>query len=523
MVSRSQELDVLLLTPTGRDAEVIQDLLTSQGQFCRRLEGFSELFDCLGPQGSAGAVVVADEALGKADAERLADLLANQPNWSDIPVLVLTTANGAPSRLAPLMSYRGVDFIRRPVEPATLSMAIHGAVGNRRRQYEVRDLLAESAGLNEELQDRASQLRRLSSRLTEAEEVERRRLAEYVHDDLQQILVGINLHFDILARHLAGEPAVGDGLATLKELLQEAILATRSLSQELSPTALRKGGLVAALRWLCEHVSELHGLSVDITAASVPEDFDESIQVFLFRAAQELLLNIAKHAETPEAWIRLTADEKVLTMEVEDRGKGFGTDGEVDCRKLGTFGLFSIGERVELLGGEIRIDTAPNEGFRVRIDLPYQRASDGSFPEAGVSVSIPETAPEVPSEAQEGRRVRVMLVDDHAVLRSGLRKVLEDSPEIDVVDEFDGGRDALEAADRLRPDVIVMDVAMPDMDGIEATKRIRAQHPQIRVIALSMFEDEATAKRMLDAGAERYLTKTGESEALVSAVLGGRG
>jgi signal transduction histidine kinase len=516
MVPRAQELDVLLLTPTGRDAEIICDLLESKGQFCRVLEGFPELLASLGTDGNAGAVIVADEAIGKGDADRLAGFLANQPNWSDLPVLILTRTSENPSRLSSLTGYRGVEVLRRPVQPATLSMAIIGAVGNRRRQYEVRGLL-------EELRNRASQLRRLSGQLAETEERERRRLAEFVHDDLQQILVGMNLHFDLLSRRIGGEDGVGDGLDTLKELLQEAIAGTRRLSQDLSPTALRQGGLVAALRWLCDHVRELHGLIVDLTAASLPDGLDESIEVFFFRATQELLLNVAKHAETSEARIRLTSEKGVLALEVEDSGKGVQSPEMVDYRNQGTFGLFSIGERAELLGGDIQIDSASNEGFRVRIEVPYQKGLGVNAREADVAGYVPGTLTAVPLEKQDSRRVRVVLVDDHAVLRSGLRKLLEDRPEIDVIDELSGGRDALEAADRLRPDVIVMDVAMPDMDGIEATRRIRTQNPEIRVIGLSMFEDEATAQRMLDAGAERYLTKTGRSEELVSAVLAGRG
>lgn len=102
---------------------------------------------------------------------------------------------------------------------------------------------------------------------------------------------------------------------------------------------------------------------------------------------------------------------------------------------------------------------------------------------------------------------RVLLADDHRLMRSGLRLVIERRPEFTVVGEADDGRQAVALADSLRPDVVVMDIGMPNLNGIEAASRITDAHPEIAVIMLSMHSDEGYVLRALKAGARAYLLK----------------
>jgi DNA-binding NarL/FixJ family response regulator len=115
-------------------------------------------------------------------------------------------------------------------------------------------------------------------------------------------------------------------------------------------------------------------------------------------------------------------------------------------------------------------------------------------------------------------KIRVLLADDHGVVRKGLRFVLENEPDIEVVGEASDGRQAIEASGENNPNVIVMDIAMPRLNGIDATAQIVKHQPQTGVIILSMYSDEEYLLRALTAGAKGYLLKdTAESE-LVSAV-----
>ena len=511
-------LEILLLAPTGRDAALICELLHETDHPCRAVDSMGALVSELRDGAEPGVVVIAEEALDSEKTSALAEYLEGQANWSDLPVLVLGTPHRL-SRPAPsLTKYRGVDMLDRPVQPETLTAAIQSSLEIRRRQYEVRDLLVQAQDLSQRLEHRAEQLRRLTLELSDTEERERRRLAEYVHDDLQQILAGVMFHLDITERRLQDPLSARAALQKVRELMNDAIEGTRTLSQELSPTALRSSGLIAALRWLAEHVHSLHGLSVEVDASSNAEPDNQSAIHFLFRAAQELLLNVVKHASTDRARISLTAAGDLLQLSVEDEGAGFSADEEASPESEASFGLFSIRERAEILGGTVQVNSRPGEGTAIRIILPHEARN----PDEEVSAEQEADARLAASPAGPGEeppQVRVVLVDDHMVLRSGLKLLLVEQPGIEVVGELDNGRQAVDAADRLHPDIMVMDVAMPEMDGVEATRAIKREHPEIRIIGLSMFQDRETGQRMLDAGAELYLPKTGPSEELVSAIL----
>src|SRR3972149_5475438 len=98
--------------------------------------------------------------------------------------------------------------------------------------------------------------------------------------------------------------------------------------------------------------------------------------------------------------------------------------------------------------------------------------------------------------------MRVLIVDDHAIIRDGLRAILEAQPDIEVVGEAIEGREALEKADKLRPDVVIMDLTMPGMGGLEATRQLKLLHPDVRVMALTMHESDDYFFQVLQAGAD---------------------
>jgi two-component system, NarL family, response regulator NreC len=116
------------------------------------------------------------------------------------------------------------------------------------------------------------------------------------------------------------------------------------------------------------------------------------------------------------------------------------------------------------------------------------------------------------------RKLRILLADDHGVVRKGLRFLLENEPDLEVVGEAADGRQAVDMAAELHPDVIVMDIAMPRLNGIDATGQIVKQHPEAGVIMLSMYSDEEYLVRTLSAGAKGYLLKDSAETDLVRAV-----
>jgi len=114
--------------------------------------------------------------------------------------------------------------------------------------------------------------------------------------------------------------------------------------------------------------------------------------------------------------------------------------------------------------------------------------------------------------------VRILIVDDHQIIRDGLRALLEQQPGYRVVGEASNGREALELARREEADVCIMDVSMPGLNGIDATARLAAQQPDLKIIGLSMHSDPPTVSRMLDAGAAGYVPKDSAFEEITQAV-----
>jgi two-component system response regulator NreC len=115
-------------------------------------------------------------------------------------------------------------------------------------------------------------------------------------------------------------------------------------------------------------------------------------------------------------------------------------------------------------------------------------------------------------------KVRLLLVDDHPIVRSGMRMLFQAEPDLEIVGEADGGAEAIVAVQRLHPDVVIMDVAMPGVNGIEATRRIKELAPETAVLALTMHEDEQYFFEMLKAGASGYIPKRAAPDDLVAAV-----
>ena len=114
--------------------------------------------------------------------------------------------------------------------------------------------------------------------------------------------------------------------------------------------------------------------------------------------------------------------------------------------------------------------------------------------------------------------IKILLADDHALVRQGFRMILEAQPDMEIVGQAGNGREAVELAEKLHPDVVIMDVAMPELNGTEATRRLAASTPRTRVLALSMHKDSVYVREILRAGARGYLLKDSGDTDLVAAV-----
>lgn len=392
----------------------------------------------------------------------------------------------------------------------------------------------------QELVSSQEQLRALATELNLAEQRERKRLATELHDYLAQTLVLGRLKLGQTRQVPTVPPLCRDLIRQTEEVLNEALTYTRTLVADLSPPVLHDFGLPAALTWLGQQM-ERHELNVSVElrrheGLKLPGDQ----AVLLFQSVRELLINAAKHAGSGAATVRLESREGALQIDVHDDGLGFVPEAVMSGpqKAAGTsakFGLFSIRERMRALGGRFEITSEPGNGTTATIVLPLyevsprgqeQRVPGPASTEVTVrtQTSVNDSAvedAETPARQDtisQSPTVRVLLVDDHAMVRQGLRSVLDTYPDIEIVGEAWNGEEAVACAGTLRPSVIVMDVNMPKMNGIEATAHIKARYPDMIVIGLSVNAGSDNHDAMKKAGAARLLTKEAAVEHLYSTI-----
>lgn len=370
-----------------------------------------------------------------------------------------------------------------------------------------------------ELEQSRDQLRRLSTELNLAEQRERKKLAGELHDHLQQLLVLTKLKLAQSKRVSVDNPACLTVLNATDEVLATALQYTRGLVMELSPPVLREHGLAASLKWLGEYMRK-HDMEISVTVPEEELTLPEDQAVLLFQSVRELLMNARKHSGTNAACVQMEWQAEGLKIEVSDEGRGFDpttASSTSDITPLSTkFGLLSIRERMTAIGGDLMIQSAPVLGTTAVLRLPLSQ------------VPFPEPRPELivkPAVAGPRRplgtgKITVLLVDDHVMLRQGLRNILEAYPDLTLVAEAGDGETAIKLAREHQPAVIIMDMNMPGIDGIEATSRIVAEFPQMAVIGLSVNGGDPNNQRaMQQAGARCLLTKDAAAEVLYEAIL----
>lgn len=381
------------------------------------------------------------------------------------------------------------------------------------RTEELADNYERLSRANAQLRARADQLRRLASQLTTAEQRERKRLSKILHDGLQQHLATARLRIGYFAEKLLNEDHKSEA-REIEQILNESIQMSRSLSVELSPPVLHDAGLGGALEWLVRWMRDKHNFTVELSVDVQPR-LPEDLTILVFESVRELLFNAVKHAKISWAKVGLHQNGRSeIRIVVSDEGVGFDPS-RLDSTETaaGGLGLFSIRERIDSIGGRFEINSAAGKGCRLTMVVPAAVEPVPLLP--AKSPSRPD-GPREHSNKEES--IRVLLADDHALFRDGIGRILNQEPDIEVVGYARDGREAIELARKLTPYVILMDINMPEVNGIEATRAICRESSTIRIIGLSMYEDEERSQAMLAAGAVGYKNKGCAAAELVSAI-----
>ncbi|HIE13415.1 MAG TPA: histidine kinase [Desulfotomaculum sp.] len=235
-------------------------------------------------------------------------------------------------------------------------------------EYLKTDLL-EAADRLEEMQ----QWQKTALRILEAQEEERRRVAREIHDGPAQSMANVVMRAEFCLQLLEQEPAKLRGeLATLVDLVRGSLKESRKIIFDLRPLDLDDLGLAAALKRLVADYRERYGLPVEYELAGMTKRLPQAVEVALFRIVQEGLSNIYKHAGASRAFVKLEILQDRVSVLVQDNGCGFDVDGVFREAMRKGYGLIGIRERVQLVGGELRIQSSPGKGtsLNVSIDLP---------------------------------------------------------------------------------------------------------------------------------------------------------
>lgn len=363
-----------------------------------------------------------------------------------------------------------------------------------------------------ELQLQNRRLRQLANQLAETEQRERRKLAQTLHDGLQQILVAgkIQLKLSLLDR-----PEV---VEQMEALFDEAIEVSRSLAYSLSPPTLHKSTLPLALKWLSRWFESNHHFEVEVVVDDSFPVLSSQLKEFLFGAARELLLNSVKHSGQKKAKVKLLVPNQYeVGLEVMDKGLGFDVASIMqDDQELKGFGLFGMRERVTALGGKIEFESQEGEGACFRLTVPFKGTPAIVDKEVQRETAVFPHTPHLTKSKNDP--IRILIADDHAIVRKGIISLLAREADLKVIGQAGDGAEAIQKTEALSPDVVIMDIDMPNVNGVEATRAIKQNFPETNVVGLSLLDGEDWIEKMYEVGMSAYLLKGGDADELIQTI-----
>ncbi|KAA8755549.1 response regulator [Paenibacillus sp. UASWS1643] len=352
-----------------------------------------------------------------------------------------------------------------------IGFAFHLLVVNHRQSELIREQ-------NTVLQQYFSQI----ERITLAEE--RDRLSKDLHDTVGHSYTSIIMGLETLRPELSTE-AGKQNVSSLLNLARRSLKEIRGyLHQVESPQEIQP--MLQSLQQLVEDFQAQTKVNVHFRSFGEEYPLPKMAKMVFYRCLQESLTNAVRHGESTEITATLKFEQRQARLEIQDNGKGMEEwqDG---------FGLNAMKERAMNLQGQVSVYSEPGEGTLVTCTLPRQV----------------ELSDEI---------IRLLIVDDQAFIRESLRTILEGHKDLNVVGLSEDGLQAIESCEQDQPQVILLDLDMPNMDGISATKIIKQKWPHIRILILTTFQDTEQALEVLRSGADGYLLKSIEPRELAETI-----
>jgi PAS domain S-box-containing protein len=223
---------------------------------------------------------------------------------------------------------------------------------------------------NTEVLQQSEQLRELSNRLLQTQDDERRRIARELHDSAGQIVTALGLNLASITHHLGQDPLIGKAVEESRELIQQLSKEIRTMSYLLHPPLLDENGLLEAIRWYMQGLTERSGLNIELT---ISENFGRlagEIELAVFRIVQECLTNIHRHSASKTATIRLSRTAESVSLQIQDEGKGISAEmlARIQAQRSGV-GITGIRERVRHFRGVMDIQSS-GRGTKISVTFP---------------------------------------------------------------------------------------------------------------------------------------------------------
>ncbi|PFO71102.1 hybrid sensor histidine kinase/response regulator transcription factor [Bacillus cereus] len=319
-------------------------------------------------------------------------------------------------------------------------------------------------------------------RITLAEE--RNRLSSELHDTVGHAYTSIIMGMETLRTELATEMGI-QRLDSLLEMGRKSIEDLRGYLHQMD-SPCQSPSLIQSLQNLGAEFQEHAQVNVSFRTFGEEYQLSRQAKITFVRCLQESLTNAVRHGQGTEIIVSLQFEQQYTRLEVQDNGKG-----NVEWQE--GFGMNAMKERAMNLQGHLSVYTKPEEGMLVTCTIPRQ------------------------TEIKNGL-IRLLIVDDQPFVRESLRTLLDRYEDLNVVGLAEDGNEAIDLCGRLQPHVILMDLDMQHMDGIEATKKIKQQWPHIRVLIFTTFQDTEQAVESLRNGADGFLLKSIETLELANTI-----
>ena len=332
---------------------------------------------------------------------------------------------------------------------------------------------------------------------------ERERISKDLHDGIIQNIYAVGLSLEDVPELVRDDPdEVERRVERAIDSLHLTIRDIRNFIFGLRPELLSGATLMTGLAAIVEEFRHNSMIDVELHAGAMDVEPDPTTTAHLLGVVNEALSNIARHSGASRATVWISAEpDGSLRLRIEDNGRGFDP---AAVGSLGHQGLANMRSRVATVGATMDIESDAT-GTRIEIHRP----TDGTDARRGDRHAMTDG----PS-----RPLTLLVVDDHEVVRQGLSSMLDRRPGFQVVAEAGTVAESIEMARRFQPDLVVMDVRLPDGSGIEACREIRAEFPETRVVMLTSYPDEEAVIAAIVAGASGYLLKQVRARDLVAAL-----